>query len=161
MDERGNQDFQDLDNPAPTGSQSNRRPPRPRGARAQRKPTQTKILTENYSRRPPSQRQAGHPGQLADHETLRPRVIEGVVALIGRALDGNSKTETKTRAGYVREAVNSGHPLGSGRAVGDHGKPPGQQPEKGRECAKKHNLCVRLPGKTRDPSTLSPRTLRR
>ncbi|GMN44969.1 hypothetical protein TIFTF001_014162 [Ficus carica] len=47
MDEQGNQDFQDLNNPAPTGSQSTRRPPRRRGARAQRKPTQMEILTEN------------------------------------------------------------------------------------------------------------------
>ncbi|GMN50983.1 hypothetical protein TIFTF001_020138 [Ficus carica] len=47
MDEQGNQDFQDLDNSAPTRSQSTRRPPRRRGARAQRKPTQTEILTKN------------------------------------------------------------------------------------------------------------------
>ncbi|GMN39656.1 hypothetical protein TIFTF001_008883 [Ficus carica] len=47
MDERGNQDFQDLDNPAPTGSQSTRRPLHQRSARAQRKPTQTEILTKN------------------------------------------------------------------------------------------------------------------
>ncbi|GMN52758.1 hypothetical protein TIFTF001_021899 [Ficus carica] len=47
MDEQANQDFQDLDNPDPTGSQSTRRPPRQQGARAQRKPTQTEILTEN------------------------------------------------------------------------------------------------------------------
>ncbi|GMN32756.1 hypothetical protein TIFTF001_041783 [Ficus carica] len=47
MDEQDNQDFQDIDNPAPTGSQGTQRPQRGRRARAQRKPTQTEILTEN------------------------------------------------------------------------------------------------------------------
>ncbi|GMN74480.1 hypothetical protein TIFTF001_053859 [Ficus carica] len=47
MDEQGNQDFQDLYNPAPTGSQSTWRPQHRWGARAQRKPTQTEIFTEN------------------------------------------------------------------------------------------------------------------
>ncbi|GMN61765.1 hypothetical protein TIFTF001_030860 [Ficus carica] len=47
MDEQDNQNFQDIDNPAPTGSQVTQRPQRGRRARAQRKPTQTKILAEN------------------------------------------------------------------------------------------------------------------
>ncbi|GMN69275.1 hypothetical protein TIFTF001_038326 [Ficus carica] len=46
MDERAEQEIQN-DNPAPTGSQSTRRPSRRRGVRAQRKPTQTKILAGN------------------------------------------------------------------------------------------------------------------
>ncbi|GMN49655.1 hypothetical protein TIFTF001_018818 [Ficus carica] len=47
MDEHTNQDIQEYDNPAPTGSQSTRPPRRQRGARAQRKPTQTEILAGN------------------------------------------------------------------------------------------------------------------
>ena len=44
MDEQANQEIQD-DNPAPTGYRSTRKPPRRRGVRAQRKPTE--ILAEN------------------------------------------------------------------------------------------------------------------
>ncbi|GMN20212.1 hypothetical protein TIFTF001_043029 [Ficus carica] len=47
MDEHTNHDIQEDDNPAPTGSQSTRPPRRQRGARAQRRPTQTEILAGN------------------------------------------------------------------------------------------------------------------
>ncbi|GMN49779.1 hypothetical protein TIFTF001_018933 [Ficus carica] len=47
MDEHTNQDIQEYDNPAPTGSQNTRPPRRQRGARAQRRPTQTEILAGN------------------------------------------------------------------------------------------------------------------
>ncbi|GMN58485.1 hypothetical protein TIFTF001_027583 [Ficus carica] len=47
MDEHTNQDIQEYDNPAPTGSQSTRPPRRQRGARAQWRPTQTEILAGN------------------------------------------------------------------------------------------------------------------
>ncbi|GMN22636.1 hypothetical protein TIFTF001_045684 [Ficus carica] len=47
MDEHTNQDIQEYDNPALTGSQSTRPPQRQRGARAQRRPTQTEILAGN------------------------------------------------------------------------------------------------------------------
>ncbi|GMN61366.1 hypothetical protein TIFTF001_030447 [Ficus carica] len=47
MDEHTNQDIQEDDNPAPTGLQSTRSPRRQRGAWAQRRPTQTEILTGN------------------------------------------------------------------------------------------------------------------
>ncbi|GMN64342.1 hypothetical protein TIFTF001_033411 [Ficus carica] len=47
MDEHTNQDIQEYENPAQTGSQSTRPPRRQRGARAQRRPTQTEILAGN------------------------------------------------------------------------------------------------------------------
>ncbi|GMN53226.1 hypothetical protein TIFTF001_022362 [Ficus carica] len=47
MDKHTNQDIQEYDNPTPTGSQSTRPPRRQRGARAQRRPTQTEILAGN------------------------------------------------------------------------------------------------------------------
>ncbi|GMN66098.1 hypothetical protein TIFTF001_035162 [Ficus carica] len=47
MDEHTNQDIQEYNNPAPTGAQSTRPPRRQRGARAQRRPTQTEILAGN------------------------------------------------------------------------------------------------------------------
>ena len=46
MDERNEQEIQE-DNPAATGSQSTRRPPRGRGTRGRRGPTQTEILAGN------------------------------------------------------------------------------------------------------------------
>ncbi|GMN52252.1 hypothetical protein TIFTF001_021410 [Ficus carica] len=132
MDEEGNQDFQDLDNPAPTESQSTRRPPRRRGTRAQRKPAQTEILTENVrsltevvkalvdrearnAQLPPVQQKAvesmprGRPGRLADHETLCPRVTGGVIGHTEIALGGSSGTK-KNRVGCDREAVILGLP---------------------------------------------------
>ncbi|GMN42946.1 hypothetical protein TIFTF001_012145 [Ficus carica] len=102
MDEGGNQNFQDLDNPAPTGSQSTRRPPRQRGHSW----TEKRIMhnSPKYNRRPPSQRRAGRPGRLADHETLHPWVTGGVIGHTERASGGSSRTE-KNRVGCAREAV--------------------------------------------------------
>ncbi|GMN67604.1 hypothetical protein TIFTF001_036673 [Ficus carica] len=47
MAERDNQDFHDVDDPAPTGSRGPQRTQRGRGARARRRPSQTEILAGN------------------------------------------------------------------------------------------------------------------
>ncbi|GMN33103.1 hypothetical protein TIFTF001_003965 [Ficus carica] len=47
MAERDNQDFHDVDDPAPTGSRGTQRTQRGRGARARRMPSQTEILVGN------------------------------------------------------------------------------------------------------------------
>ncbi|GMN38403.1 hypothetical protein TIFTF001_007641 [Ficus carica] len=47
MAEQDNQDFHDVDDPAPTGSRGTQRTQRGRGARARRRPSQTEILAGN------------------------------------------------------------------------------------------------------------------
>ncbi|GMN40212.1 hypothetical protein TIFTF001_009433 [Ficus carica] len=47
MAEQDNQDFHDVDDPAPTGSRGTQRTERGRGARARRRPSQTEILAGN------------------------------------------------------------------------------------------------------------------
>ncbi|GMN51135.1 hypothetical protein TIFTF001_020289 [Ficus carica] len=155
MDEQNNQDFQDIDNPAPTGSQGTQRPQRGRRGRAQRKPTQTEILAENVR-----------------------SLTEMVRALVDTCRDANVVQyprncpkrpsprradlpvgESRTEQGAIKKPSLPGYPLGSSRAASDDWGLP-RRPQKGyREHSREHDFCVRSPRKARSPSVHSPRML--